>query len=107
MTVPTSDIIVDGNITEGVDYAGDKTLLGSIRNNNATTTVSFVKISFTGLNGSSVVATDFTYVSGSVCGSPTTDTCIAPNQSGTFSATLRDVPANITSYYYKISYYVN
>ncbi len=106
MTVPTSDIIVDGNIVEGIDYVGYKTLTGIIKNNNSSKTVEFVNISFVGLNGSLVVATDFAYISGAVCGSPTTDTCIAPGQTGTFSVTLLEVPANITSYYYKISYLI-
>jgi hypothetical protein len=103
--VTPAQLIIDGTITEGTDGLGNKTLLGMIKNLHPSITVEFVKISVVALNGTTVVATDFTYINGSTCGSPiTTDTCLVPGASGSFSISFNEPPSNIMSYYYKISY---
>lgn len=104
-----SQVIVDGQITETIDYFGNLKLMGFIKNLHPNKTLQFVEISFVALKGNNVIDTDFTYINGSSCAlsyGGTTDTCLAPGESRSFSVTMDVPPSEVTEYYYKINYYV-
>lgn len=104
-----SQVIIDGQITETTDYFGDMKLMGFIKNLHPSITLKFVEISFVALNGDKVIDTEFAYINGSTCVlsyGGTTDTCLAPGESRSFSATLDASPSEVTEYYYKINYNV-
>ena len=108
--VTSSQVVLDGPLTEATDFWGNKELLGYIKNLHPSLTLKFVSISFTALSGSTVIDTDFTYINGSTCvflSTLTTDTCLHPDQSGSFSLSFSEPPSAITDFYYKINYGIN
>lgn len=57
--------------------------------------------------GTSPGNTDYTYINGSSCTlsfGGTTDTCLAPGESRSFSVIIDVPPSEVTDYYYKINY---
>ena len=105
-----SQVIIDGQIIETTDYSGNLELMGFIKNLHPNITLQFVEISFVALNGDKVVDTDYTYINGSSCTliyGGTTDTCLAPGESRSFSVTLDVPPSEVTDYYYKINFVIN
>lgn len=102
--VTSSQVILDGTITESTDFFGDLTLRGFIKNTHTTKTVRFVEITFVAIKNGLVQETDFTFVNGSTCDS--TDTCLAPGASGSFEVGFNIPPDEVESYYYKINYSV-
>ncbi len=106
-SVLLSQVIIDGQITETTDYFGNLKLMGFIKNLHPNITLQFVEISFVALKGDEVIDTDFTFINGSSCilnYGGTTDTCLAPGESRSFSVTMDVPPSEMTDYYYKINY---
>lgn len=101
--VPSSQVILDGSISELTDFFGDMTLSGSIKNGSAHK-VSSVKISFVALKNGKVVNNRIVFVKGSGC--DPTNTCLLPGGSGLFEAGFNMPPSEVESYYYKINYSV-
>lgn len=99
--VPSSQVTLNGSITETTDFLGNVTLEGAIKNDSVHT-INSVKISFVGMKDGFVVATLFTPVKGSTCDS--TDTCLLPEGVGLFEANFNLPPSQIDRYYYKINY---
>lgn len=102
-----SQVIIDGQISETTNYFGNLELRGFIKNLHPNITIQFVEISIVALNGDKVVDTDYTYINGSSCTlsfGGTTDTCLAPGESRSFSVIIDVPPSEVTDYYYKINY---
>lgn len=99
--VPSSQVMLVGSVTEAIDFFGEVTLRGLIKNDSVYPLIS-VKISFVAIKDGLVVGTYFAPVKGSSCDA--TNTCLLPEGSGLFEAGLNLPPSELDSYYYKINY---
>jgi hypothetical protein len=99
--VPSSQVILDGSVTESTNFYGHMTLKGFIKNHSMYK-LNFVKITFVAVKNGEVVNTHSVSVKGSTC--DLTETCLFPNGSGAFDADFEMPPSEIDSYYYKINY---
>lgn len=105
--IAPSELVIDGTISEGVSYFGNRTYMGMIKNIHPSRIASFVKIHFAAKQAGALIDLDYSYVNGSSCEvipGLTTETCIAPGESRSFEVEMSEPPENITSYTYSIAY---
>jgi hypothetical protein len=101
--VPPSQVVLDGSITESIDFYGDMTLNGFVKNRSAQT-LNFVKVTFVALKNGTVVNTHSSAINGSLCDS--TGACLFPEGAGSFQVNFEMPPSEIDRFYYKINYTV-
>ncbi|MBI3802749.1 MAG: hypothetical protein HY282_03210 [Nitrospirae bacterium] len=103
--VTSAEVVVEG-LTESTGPAGNRVLVGSIKNKNSHYTLSQVRIAFAAIDaGEKVIDTQLNFINGSDC-QQAGNNCLTAGASGSFSVPLAVLPSEAKSYKYKINYNV-
>lgn len=102
--VTSSQVIIDGPISESTNILGNLSLSGLIKNQSSRHTIESVKLALIGTKDRKVVDIAFADFFGPPC--PPTNRCLAPGESRSFQAHMNVSGSEIESYYYKINYKV-